>query len=173
MVHVSAGSRLRDIRTGKARSVHQDIIRNPATPLPLDDELVNGAMFELIPNRPDTLGLIDGYPRLLRAVDGFVKAARRRNHRLIGCVSLELSLGTSLRRIAGRGIREGEKLYDESLENYTRKRYQDHSDETMKAIKRISTVMPLVRLSAEGNSEEVWKRFSNAIGELVTASGNK
>lgn len=172
MIHVSAGTRLRDIRTGNASSAYQDIIRNPNTPLPIDNDIVNSVLFELIPSdEPNTFGLIDGYPRHADAVDTFMEASHERQHRLIGCVSLELSLETSLSRIVGRGVRNGERLYDRSLEEHTRKRYQNHLNETMGTIEHMSTMMPLVRINAEGGPEEVWEQFHSGINHLIAVSG--
>src|SRR5678815_1302929 len=119
VVHASAGVRLREIRTGQASSVHEALVRDPATPLPLDNAIVNDALFELFPaDQPEALGIIDGYPRHASAVDEFIRAAHARGHRLIGCICLELSAETSLSRVVDRGVREGERLYGNTLEDY-------------------------------------------------------
>lgn len=169
--HVSAGNRLRDIRTYAAQSAFSDLINDPSASSPLPDEVVNGAVFELIPTEPpDSLTLVDGYPRHRSAVNVFLEQVQQNHFRLCGTVCLEVTPETSLQRILGRGIREGERLSGRSLEDHSRHRYDMNAETTQKAVQLLGEAAPVRHIDANGNLDSVSQFFRRAVTELVLNS---
>jgi adenylate kinase family enzyme len=166
IAHVSAGTRLRAIRTGLDTSDYADLINDPHAPSPLSDEVVNGAMFERASPSEHGLTLIDGYPRHESGVEVFAHALRQGRHRLLGCVSLEVTQETSVARILSRGERRGELVKANTLAEFAVQRYQGDSTQTQAAIARLSRLAPIERVDANGDVNEVWQGFGVALGRL-------
>lgn len=169
IAHVSAGTRLRAIRTGLDTSAYADLINDPDAPSPLPDEIVNGAMFERANPSERGLTLIDGYPRHESGVEVFAHALRKGRHRLLGCVSLEVTQETSVARILSRGERRGEQVKANTLAEFAMQRYQRDTTQTQAAIARLSRLAPVERVDANGNVNEVWQEFGVALGRLGLA----
>lgn len=163
--HVSAGDRLRAIRTGKIASAYSDVVDPvPGQRILLDHAIMTGVIFEYINQNPYSMTLVDGYPRFTEAVDGFIEATRVNNHSLLGCVNLEISKRVCLDRILGRGTRPGEVNVSTTL---AEKRYQEHLDFTLPAIAALGRVTEVVNVDAELPMEVVWGSFCRAILTLV------
>ena len=168
VLHVSAGNRLRDIRTGRAESQYAPLINDPQAPSPLPDAVVSGALFELIPPHViEALALIDGYPRHEKAVGAFIESVNERKHRLIGCISLEVTLETSIERVLFRGERGGEKIKARSLEEFALKRYKDDASTTQRAVDLLGSVAAVERIDANVDIEAVWGSFQGAVQRLT------
>ena len=168
--HVSAGDRLRAIRTGKIASAYSDVVNPaPGQRILLDHAIMTGVVFEYINQRSDdTLMLVDGYPRFADAVNGFMEAAQANNHALMGCVNLEVSKWVSLDRVLGRGTRSGEVDVSKTL---AEKRYQEHLDFTLQAIGDLGRVVEVVNVDAERPMEVVWGSFCRAVLTLTGLKG--
>lgn len=166
IVHVSAGTRLRAIRTGLEPSKYADLINHPDAPSPLPDEVVNGAMFEQVNPAPNGLTLIDGYPRHESGVDVFARAIEEGKHRLVGCVCLEVTQETSIARILSRGKRRGELVRANSLAEYAAQRYVADSTQTQAAVARLGELAPVERVDANADVDQVRQRFISAMGRL-------
>lgn len=164
--HVSAGDRLRAIRTGGIASAYRDVVNPaPGQRILLDHAIMTGMIFEYINMRPDaSIVLVDGYPRFAEAIDGFIEAAQANNHSLLGCVNLEISRRVSLERVLGRGTRNGEVDVSSSL---AEKRYQEHLDFTLGAIGMLGGVTEVINVDAEPPMEVVWASFYQAALALV------
>lgn len=167
-LHVSAGNRLRDIRTNTIPSRHATFINSPDAPSPLPDTIVNDIIFEPVDTAPDsTLALIDGYPRHPSAIDVFTNYAEQHGHTYLGVVVLEITLQTSIDRIISRGIRPGEKMKDRSFIELGKKRFEDHKKLTLSAIDQLAKHGPVEQLDANDSEDVVWGRFRASIGKLA------
>lgn len=122
--HISAGNRLRGIRTGNESSEFSRYINAPDAPSPLPDWIVEGTIFETIGSDDCSLTLVDGYPRHPQAVESFRESVLRNQHRLLGTVALQLSMDVSIERIVARGKRDGEQVEDNDLQEFAEHRYQ-------------------------------------------------
>ena len=164
--HVSAGDRLRAIRTGKTASSYSDVVNPaPGQRILLDHAIMTGVIFEYINQSSDnTIMLVDGYPRFTEAVDGFIEATQVNNHALLGCVNLKISKRVSLDRVLGRGTRTGEVDVSSSL---AEKRYQEHLDFTLRAIGVLGRVTEVININAEPPMEVVWGSFCRAVLTLA------
>lgn len=159
IAHVSAGTRLRAIRTGVEKSYYADIINNPTAPSPLPDEVVNAVILEKANPARNGLTIIDGYPRHESGVSVFEHAIKQRHHFLLGVICLEVTMDTSVSRILGRGKRDGEHIKGLDLADYARKRYEDDSTQTQRSISRLERIAPVERVDANAGIEEVRERF--------------
>lgn len=166
IAHVSAGTRLRAIRTGEEESRYAEIVNDPDAPSPLPDEIVNEVIFEKANPVPDGLTLIDGYPRHESGVDVFESALRQRQHRFLGTVYLEVTMNTSVSRILSRGKRDGERIKGKDLTDYARKRYKADETQTLHSVHRLGNIAPIERVDANASMEEVYERFYRAMGAL-------
>ena len=164
ITHVSAGMRLRAIRTGAELSIHAGLITSPEAPSPLPDSVVNDVIFERV--AMGGLSLVDGYPRHEGGVDVFLQSVDREKHRLLGCICLEVSQETSVGRILGRGVRQGERVAADSLREFAAQRYRDDESRIGAAMARIEISAPIERVDANGDIEETWDRFAIALGRL-------
>ncbi len=164
--HVSAGDRLRAIRTGRIASVYSDVVNPaPGQRILLDHAIMTGVVFEYINQTLDNpIMLVDGYPRFTEAVEGFIEATQVNNHALLGCVNLEISERVSLDRVLGRGTRTGDVDISSSL---AEKRYQEHLDFTLQAIGVLGRVAEVINVNAEPPMEVVWGSFCRAVLTLV------
>lgn len=168
--HVSAGDRLRSIRTGTIYSAYHDAVQcSPGTRTLLDHNVMTGVINESIGQTPDTtIVLVDGYPRFPEAVPRLIDTASKNNHFLLGCVNLEISEKTGLLRVLGRGTRNGEI---EVTPDLIIQRYQEHRIYTLPAIEILGRVVAVINVDAEPEIEIVWGLFYQAISRLV--SGDK
>ena len=163
--HISAGDRLRAIRTGRVDSAYKDVNPAPGQRMLLDHSIMTGVIFEYINQSPDnSILLVDGYPRFAEAVEGFVGAAKANNNALLGCVNLEVSKQVSLERVLGRGTRLGEVNVSLSL---AEKRYQEHLDFTLQAIAALGKLTEVIKIDAEPAMEVVWGSFCQAVLTLI------
>lgn len=90
--HISAGNRLREIRTRSVDSRFSAEVNDPNAHALLDHRIVNGIIFEYISDCPaDSIVLVDGYPRFADAIDVFMKAVKEGSHTLLGCINLNIS----------------------------------------------------------------------------------
>lgn len=166
IAHVSAGNRLRAIRTGVEDSKLAARIISWTDPSPLPDEIVNEAMFESINTTAAGLFLIDGYPRHPSAINMFRGAVRASGHSLRGCINLTVSEEVSVERILGRGQRPGERLRGDSLEAYARWRYQEDTAKTQATVDYLGASIPVELVAADTSVELVTPRFIAALGNL-------
>jgi len=166
--HISVGDRLRAIRTGEFQSKYGAEINDPNAPALLDHRLVNGVIFEYISLcSPDSVVLVDGYPRFADATEPFVEAVNEDDHKLLGCVHLEISQETSINRLAGRGVRRGERIGD-ITPGVAERRYDEHQTYTLEAIRELSEAAPVVKIDAELSEREVWTSFYNVVRDLAS-----
>ena len=167
--HISAGERLRAIRTGEFQSRYGDQVNKPDAPKMLDHNLVNAIMFEYVSScPPESVVLVDGFPRFKDAVEPFISAIQEGDHNFLGSLHLEISLETSRSRLEGRGIRRGERFL-EITEDVVEKRFWEHTIYTQEAVAALAELAPVVNVDANSREEEVWESFSEAIGELVNS----
>ena len=166
--HVSAGNRLRDIKTGRSPSRFSADINLPNAPSPLPDEVVNGVVFEAISGDPyDTLVLMDGYPRLPGAVAIFHNMLQAEGHQLIGTIAMEILRETSIERVLTRGGRAGEIIKEGDLEWYAAHRYDEYSLTTTLAIGELGLLAPIERIDAGRDIDAVYLDFKAALGRLT------
>ena len=166
--HVSAGNRLREVRSGASDSRYANDINSPIAPSPLPDEVVNGVIFEAVESQNDSsLVLIDGYPRHPSAIDVFARYINKHEHDLLGVVNFNISLETSMQRVGTRGVRSGEKMRGATLEELAIKRYRDHGRLTTIALELLGEYTSIDHIDANDNQEIVWKRFRRTIGRLA------
>jgi adenylate kinase family enzyme len=174
--HVSAGMRLRAIRTGAEPSRYASLINSPDAPSPLPDEVVNGAIFEQVNPADHALTLIDGYPRHESGVDVFTKALRAGGHRLLGCLCLEVTQQTSVDRILSRGQREGELLKGASLAEFAVRRYVNDATQVQAAVSLLGGIAPVEHIDANGSIDELFQRSLETLERLgvvpVDLAGN-
>lgn len=168
--HISAGERLRAIRTSSYNSRYRAQVNDPNAPAPLNHLLVTKVVFEDIALCPPcSLVLVDGFPRLPEAVTPFLEAIREGNHKLLGCLYLEVSQDTSMRRMAIRGPRGGERYQGSTLE-IAAIRYQEFITATKEAIRLLGELAPVIQINAESNEQGVWELFEKAVSRLVIGS---
>lgn len=162
--HVSAGNRLRGIRSGQIISAYGNLINpEPGKRVLLDHNIMTRVIFEYINQLSRTdLVLVDGYPRFPEAVPCFIEQLGEYRHNLLGCINLEVSERVSLDRVLGRGGREGE-VGVSNLAELVKKRYQEHLDYTIPAINSMRRITNVVNIDAEQSLEVVWKQFYQAI----------
>lgn len=166
--HVSAGKRIRDIRSGMVDSNFSNIIRDPNTPSPTTDAVLRGVVFEQMENtEEDDLILVDGFPRHESTVDIFLEDAEQRRHRLLGLVSLEVSLGISLHRILARGSRSGEKVIGNNLEDFSTRRYEEYLVKAEGITNAIGGHVPVERIDASVQPEIVSEAFRRAVHNFL------
>ncbi len=164
--HISAGNRLRDIRTHSVESRFSAEINDPNAPRLLDHRIVNGIIFEYISECPDnSIVLIDGYPRFKDAIGVFMEAVKEGGHKLLGCINLNISLETSMARLSGRGVRRGERISItmESVE----KRFSEHLTYTTEATNALREFVPVIDVDAEPDMNTVWESYSEACRKLI------
>lgn len=165
--HISAGDRLRAIRTGEFESAYGSQVNSPDAPSMLDHNLVNAIMFEYISLCPrDSLVIVDGYPRFVDAVEPFAEAIKEGQHNLLGCLHLQISQETSMNRLADRGVRRGERIGG-ITPDVVEKRYREHMIKTTKAINALGEKAPVIDINAEFGEQEVWQSFKEAVGNLL------
>lgn len=165
--HISAGNRMRAIRTRTVDSRFSAEVNDPNAPALLDHGLVNGIIFEYISDCPvDSIVLVDGYPRFADTIDVFMEAIKEGNHALLGCINLNISLEISMSRLPGRGARRGERIgiSKDSVE----KRFADHLTYTTEAINALGEITSLINIDAEPAIDIVWESFSNAFRTLAS-----
>jgi len=171
--HISAGNRLRSIRTGLTTSAYGPLINHPDAPSPLPDEVVSGAILEAVFQEPEnynTLVLIDGYPRHPTAVEAFRNELVNRSHRLLGTIALQVSMGTSVERILQRGERTGEKIKADTLQEFAIQRYELDRNTTNIAIETLAEFAPVEIVDSSGERDVVYKNFRKSIANLLTFS---
>jgi adenylate kinase family enzyme len=164
--HVSAGNRLRAIRTGAEPSRFAAYINAPDAPSPLPDWIVGGAIFEPIDNDNSTLTLIDGYPRHPQAVESFHGTVLDKGHKLLGTIAMHLSMGSSIERIVARGKRDGERVQGADMREFTKYRYQLDIQTTNLAIDVLSKIAPVRFVDATDDIPTVHSRFIEGIRYL-------
>lgn len=165
--HVSAGNRLRSIRTGEIVSAYRDVVNPaPGTRVLLDHNIMTGVIFEYVNQMPSTaIVLVDGYPRFVEAIPGFKETAEKEGHALLGCINLNISKRVSLDRVLGRGTRVGEINVSSEL---VKKRYQEHLDYTVPTVRELKKIVEVVSVDAESDMGEVWGQFYQAVLKLTT-----
>lgn len=170
--HISAGNRLRSIRTGLAISTYERLINSPDAPSPLPDEVVSGAILESVlePESNNALVLIDGYPRHPTAVEAFQDELANRSHRLLGTIALQVSLETSVQRILQRGERAGEKIKADTLQEFAAQRYGLDRSTTNIAIEALAEFAPVEIIDSGGERDVVYKKFRKSIANLLNFS---
>ena len=167
--HVSAGNRLRGIRSGQIASAYSDLVNpEPGKRVLLDHNVMTGVIFEYINQVPRTdLVMVDGYPRFLEAVPAFIELSGKYGHDLLGCINLRVSERVSLDRVLGRGGREGE-VGVSNLAELVKKRYQEHLNFTVPAIDAMGRITEIVNIDAEQSIEGVWRQLYQAVLKLTT-----
>ena len=166
--HVSIGNRLRSIRLGTVASRFATYINAPDAPYDLPDAVVRGTIFEAIQEPNDNgLILIDGYPRYAHALDDFYTALTADHHTLLGAVDFDISLETSIERVAARGPRAGTDTLDEIQESSTVFRYNRHKQTTLITLLALSSVAPVETIDASGDTDTVYAHFVAALGRLA------
>jgi adenylate kinase family enzyme len=174
VIHLSAGNRLRDIRTGRTDSRFSSVINDPNAPSPLPDQTVNDAIFELLPGQlnkqQQVLALIDGYPRHAGAVDVFLREVEIGHHTLLGVVALKVSLEVSIERILSRGKREGERVEADSLREYATQRFEQDKETTEQALIKLGHFTFVTTIDASDTKDNVSDRFKSAVSDLVDSS---
>ena len=174
VIHLSAGNRLRDIRTGRADSRFSFIINDSNAPSPLPDQIVNDAIFELLPEQMNkqlqVLALIDGYPRHAGAVDVFLREVEIGHHTLLGVIALKVSLEVSVERILSRGKREGERVKADSLREYAAQRFEQDKETTEQSLIKLSHFTVVRTIDASDTKDNVAVKFKSAVSDLVDSS---
>ena len=166
--HISAGNRLRAIRANLVTSEFSDYINDPHATTPLPDEIIGGAIFELMRKAEENdLVLIDGYPRQPQSVDSFRSIIQTNNHKLLGTVAMKISLDTSIERIKNRGLRDGEQIVDYDLRQFALRRYELEKHTTDLAIERLGDIAPVEIVEADDDTDIVYMRFRLALGRLA------
>jgi len=173
--HISAGNRLRSIRTGLSGSVYEPFINSPDAPSPLPDYVVSGTILESVQESENgkTLVLIDGYPRHSTAVEAFRDELANRSHRLIGTIALQVSMQTSVERILQRGERVGEKIKTDTLREFAVQRYELDRDTTNIAIETLAKFGPIEIVDSSGQRNTVYESFRQSIANLLAYSYKK
>lgn len=143
-------------------SVYSDVVNpSPSQRVLLDHSIVTGLIFEYINQfSGNSVILVDGYPSFADAVNGFISAIAINDHKLLGCVNLEVSKRVSMTRVIGRGTRPGEVDVSQSL---AEKRYQEHEEFTLKAVKALAKETKVININAEPSLEVVWGSFCQAV----------
>lgn len=166
--HISAGKRIRDIRSGMVDSSFSNIIRDPDILSPTTDVVLRGVVFEQMENTgEDDLVLVDGFPRHESTVDIFLEDAEHRRHRLLGLVSLDVSLGISLQRILAGGSRSGEKVIGNSLEDFAIRRYEEYLVKAEGITNAIGGHVLVKRIDANVQPDIVSEAFRRAVHKLL------
>lgn len=164
--HISAGNRLRDIRTGIVDSRFGETINDPNAPALLDHTIVNGVILEYVSEcPPNSVVLVDGYPRFADAIVVFIDSLREGGHTLLGCINLDVSLETSMARLSRRGTRNGERIIvsKDSVE----KRFSEHLTYTTETINTLRKLTTVIDVNAEPNRDTVWESYVEAFRKLV------
>lgn len=165
--HISAGNRIRAIRTGTFHSQYESQVNSPNAPAPLPHELVNDIMFEYVSScPPDSLVLIDGYPRFADAVNPFIQSSHENGHRVLGCINLDVTQDTCVSRVGIRGIRRGERVSGDTAEVAVA-RYGEYVTYTLDAIRAMGEIVPAVTIDANEDVETVRNRFNDAVLSLA------
>lgn len=164
--HISAGNRLRNIRTGVQASEFSDFINDPGAPSPLPDWVVAGTIFEIIDRGNASMSLVDGYPRHPQAVESFCTTASSRRHTLLGTIAMQLTIDASVERIAQRGKRDGERVEAANIRDFARHRYLKDLQTTNHAIDKLGKIAPVRFVDAEQDISVVHARFMEAVRSL-------
>lgn len=157
--HISAGNRLRAIRTETETSGFSQYINALDAPSPLPDWVVEGIMLEPLDSSDGTLALIDGYPRHPEAVESFHEAIQRRHHKLLGTIAMQLPMDISIDRIVARGKRDGEKLRGGDMREFAEYRYRLDMQTTNLAIDALNKIALTRSVDATGDLPTVYSRF--------------
>lgn len=169
--HISAGNRLRAIRTGGEASEFSQHINAPNATSPLPDWVVEGTILEQLDDSDDTLALIDGYPRHPEAVESFHETVLRRHHKLLGTIAMQLPLDISVDRVVARGKRDGERLQGENLREFAKHRYQLDTQTTNLAIDALRTIALTRFVDASVDIPTVYSKFVEEIKHLRQQNG--
>lgn len=168
--HISAGNRLRGIRSGMISSEFSTYINEPNAPSPLPDWVVEGTIFEAIDNEANDLTLIDGYPRHPQSVESFCATVVARQHQLLGTIALQLSMNESIERIAARGKRDGERMQVPDIREFAKQRYLLDTRTTNLAIDALGKIAPVRFIDASDDIPTVYSRFTEEIRYLRNQS---
>lgn len=169
--HVSAGNRLRGIRTGIELSEYSSYVNVPDAPSPLPDSVVEGVIFEAIDGDDSTLALVDGYPRHPQSIESFHAAIRKKHHRLLGTIALQVPENVSVGRIMARGKRDGEKVQGADLQEFAKHRYLLDIQTTSLAIAALSKITPVRFIDATEDVSTVYSRFVEEVKYLQQQNG--
>lgn len=165
--HMSSGNLLRAIRTGEIESAFGSIVNDHKDERRVDDKVVNGTMFEFVSKCPEnSIVLVDGYPRFKDAVSLFVDEIDTAGHKLLGCITVDISLDTSLTRFPERGTRRGERFAVVNDE-VVKKRYSEHEDYTLEAIGELGKNTRIINIDGNQPVNAVWESFNDAVLQLV------
>lgn len=165
--HISAGDRLRDINTGLEPSKLADKVKSELASGDLSNITLNDIVFEKIDSCPDdSIVILDGYPTRLDAVPLFLETVNGSRHKLLGGIMLEVSQETSFLRLAGRGLRGGEKV-PAITPAHVEARYRTFKNMTEPTMAVLEGDMPVLRINAEPNKDVVRQRFEEAFDHVA------
>lgn len=171
--HISAGEKLRAIRSDEMKSQYEDIIRSSLDE-PIPNAIVNSLIFESIKVTESNHGivLIDDFPRHKEAVEGFCEKIFNSGHQLLGTIAMSIPLDISINRVENRGIRKGERIVGDNLSDFATHRYALDYETTSFAIDALSRLAPVENIDASGTLEETYNLFVHSVGRLVLSSAN-
>lgn len=160
--HISAGDTIRAIARGDISSRNADALRvaNEHGRL-LADEVSSDIVLEAVRSSPDTtLSLVDGYPQRRGEIDVLVQRSKEEGINILGAICLDVTIDTSIDRMARRGLRSGEVLGDDAdTLMYYRQRYERFMAGYGATMEYLSAEVQVTRLDANTRKNKLYEAF--------------
>jgi adenylate kinase family enzyme len=171
--HLSVGQRFRSILTGETHSDYyravQTAVTNSKEAVPSmalhPHSLVQGIVEEYLASHQQTgITLIDGYPKEPELIPVIGEAIKDSKLTLIGCIALNVSDETAVRRQLARLDTDGHPLYDEIT---ARQRVAAHNSDVVPVLTALGQTYGQVSIYGEQTSENVLAEFTRILGQCV------
>ena len=138
--HLAIGDLKRDITSGKIPSAYAEMLQQSAHPDrktgAAPSEAMTGIMEEFLLDKPETLTILDGFPRYMDRLLPFKESMARMGARVLALAVVEVDENVLLERLTLRAVRPGQKVQD-PVERLT-----DHHDNIMPTIAALGLEYP-------------------------------
>ena len=168
LTHLSVGDLLRTERcdpTSPDGELITSIINNgQLVPVEIAIRLLKKAMEKGLEDKPDSVFLIDGFPRSFENIDGW-RAAMSTPVTLLGVLVFDCVIETLTRRILSRGLTSGRS--DDNV-SAAQKRFATFHRQTVPVIERLITEGEhVVTINAEGDIDDVWEETRRVVEDMI------
>lgn len=147
--HLSIGDLKRDITAGKVPSAYAELFKQNQFPGrksgAAPSEAMIGIMEEFIQLSPDTLTVIDGFPRYEHRIAPFKDSVQRIGAEVLALCVVEVDEDILIERLSARPSRSGQKIKDPV------ERIEDHRDHIAPTLTALSNAYPTYTLDGTLN----------------------
>lgn len=162
--HLSIGDLKRSITNGDTPSAYAEMLQQKAHPDrktgASPSEAMTGIMEEFILAKPDSLVLLDGFPRYMDRVEPFKQSVKKIGASVIGLCVVTIEDELAIERLEARQEREGQKLKD------PQQRLADHYDNVIPVLELMSQDYRSFRLDGSrglnDNASEIARIYESA-----------